>query len=494
MNNPAARAMHVKYVPVFFAMLVLCSLYPGWWLVQFKSTNNSKGSFMSNDLGVWFELTSLIRKNVGIDNSSLANTTIGLKTLAHNTYTSSLYAHAEFGSVANITLLSGNSSRQSNGSIRKTIGVNNTSLANTTIKLKTVSHNRYTSFLVTDLTLLSGNSSQCYSNSASFGINGTSTYAYDLCTWKDRDRSSAGFCTAVSLHGVASVGTFEFGKMEAGSYLVSLRQIWTHHHFPLLGWPRLPPCAHEFINDEVCVWNLKLWTKRSEEMLVGGVIPPNLEQLYTRWNVDSVYFIGDSTMKQVYDVARSRCSSASLEHVGRYHGDVGGFCAGAGKLEYVFCAGAVRMDLKLESVLSNRSIVIFNSGHSYIHMNGTDFRQLAISMRQVLLEKKFHQALFLASPAQMPANWDEINRCSHNNAIVVQTNAIMQDVLCSVARCASDHYYRSLSMSIHAQDGVHYDNTVYSMMLDEILIKLAAPAAAERHARADFFTTEIETR
>lgn len=185
----------------------------------------------------------------------------------------------------------------------------------------------------------------------------------------------------------------------------------------------------------------------------------------------TLYVVGDSTMKRLYDVILRKCpSSTAFTQWGKLHQDIQTYCSDL-NIVYLWSAGTHDTSTSLDKIPAGpSSVVIFNTGHNYIVMGNHDtFTKFAHRMYTVVKLKRWSRWTLVLSPAMNEAGWSGVSLCTHNNVRVQMTNTILTEVF--PAQHTVDMFHRSLS-SGHATDGVHYTDAVYGPVVDDVLNNL----------------------
>ncbi len=184
------------------------------------------------------------------------------------------------------------------------------------------------------------------------------------------------------------------------------------------------------------------------------------------------YYVGDSTMKRVYDARLRRCRALGRSvPAGKLHMNTETTCDGT-PVVYRWSAGFAgeaagvyddtpRHLAKIDSALG--TLVVVNTGHNYINMGPADFEAFAKRLGEAI--GRFAQGYVLEPPAMNTSWWVPRLRCMRNNvAVQARIAAIRRHITTDRIVPA---FWNTLS-SRASIDGVHYAGRIYDGMLDEL--------------------------
>jgi len=210
-------------------------------------------------------------------------------------------------------------------------------------------------------------------------------------------------------------------------------------------------------------------------------------------SASTLYVVGDSTMKRLFDSLIRLCSERPDFHAwGKVRSNVHAKC-GSLLVKYLWSAGDDDTSAALKRVPAGPAVkVIFNTGHNYHLLNVTDFTALVQRMRDTVRVQGWAAWALLTSPAFATHRWDPQSRCIYNNIRVQMFNQVLQDTF--PADHVVDMYYESLQ-SGDAVDGAHFRDEYYDTIVQRILhlfSKSPAVSPAPRSAGSDVSSATCE--
>jgi len=222
---------------------------------------------------------------------------------------------------------------------------------------------------------------------------------------------------------------------------------------------------HNFKNTLWCDLKDALLRPSNVGDVMDGKKHKDFAPLINHTRVETLFFVGDSTMKRVFDSAQKMCPKGTKSvKYGKLNKDAKRKC-GTIKLIYLKCKGFCdTAERILNEVPNNTSIaLLFNTGHQYINMNNPDFLQAVQKLRKVINGKNQVNWATWTNPAQDPMKWTNDMKCSHNNVLVQMKNDILRAYL-PMERMIETFWY-TLQSGYH-RDGVHLSNLPYLKMLE----------------------------
>ena len=192
--------------------------------------------------------------------------------------------------------------------------------------------------------------------------------------------------------------------------------------------------------------------------------------LINHTHVETLFFVGDSTMKRVFDTAQGMCPHIASQKgvpTGKWHLNAKRQC-GTIKMIYVWCAGACdAAEMIRKEVPNQKSIaLLFDTGHQYINMNNADFLQQVQKLQKVIDAKDQVNWATWTNPAQHTAKWTNDMKCSHNNVLVQMKNEILRTHL--PTKRTFETYWYTLQSGYHS-DGVHFTGLPYKKMMEQAI-------------------------
>jgi FkbM family methyltransferase len=178
-------------------------------------------------------------------------------------------------------------------------------------------------------------------------------------------------------------------------------------------------------------------------------------------------FVGDSTMKRLFDAAVRKCpENNKFSKFGKLHDNINFQCKDI-EYNYIWSSGFDDTSKKLLSIVDN-SYVVFNTGHNYINMNDEDFERFVIRLKESTV--KLRKWILIAPPASNAKAWTPDMRCMRNNVIVQKRIDIILKHF--TAKNVIEMFWKTLQ-SGKAIDGIHYTNEVYDETFDNICQKMS---------------------
>uniref|UniRef100_A0A6U4ZUA0 Uncharacterized protein n=1 Tax=Hemiselmis andersenii TaxID=464988 RepID=A0A6U4ZUA0_HEMAN len=343
---------------------------------------------------------------------------------------------------------------------------------------------------ITSVKLITPRNPHCFQRGSILGSRHTTTRSWSLCAWRNGDiHSNNRRCALVHLNATEKTisGDFLWERDESGKYEVHLTQFYNRHddwdnmvnNLEYLGTPK---CLRDLWNYTVtCKWAITVGSGESPPLIVGSTNPriPHPESFV---GIKNLVFIGDSTMKRLYDNWRFRCTSSQLDKVGKLHQDHLSHCGNL-SMHYIASVELHRTDEAIANMTedSASTMLIFNTGHNYVlrrpltSQNGKDSLDVVVTrIKEALLRRQLKIAVYVASPPFFPEKHKQDFTCLRSPHIAERANEITLNKLCGTVACARFFYFRALAMSSDAIDFVHFapDGNVvgYQTIIDEILV------------------------
>ena len=323
-----------------------------------------------------------------------------------------------------------------------------------------------------------------------------------LLSWSGLETLSPFAFTACSEHNgcvpvhTSASGIF-FARFPPGSGSLIVRQIWRHLDLGEITeqtWDARNKegtgcnATQTWVNVEICTVGT---------VVVSGHAPISSPEIQGRfdslssWQFSHIRFVGDSTMKRVFDAAvRAHCSrQISYVSSDKLHSDTHATC-GETELRYIFSAGRPNKDegqfyntvkvLQSQPPPDNNTLVVFNAGKDSLSLAAKTFTAFAVSIYEVV--KDWPHWIALTSPAITEDKVNVARRCHYNNVRVQMSNAAWRSVF--PRKRVVDAFWSTLHSSKSA-DAMHYTDTEYDQIFHEILRQISLHAGTCRDYRKD---------
>ena len=311
-------------------------------------------------------------------------------------------------------------------------------------------------------------------------IKTTCTFKNNIMSWASDPRLDPMSFNACSKNtGCVEVHTSGNGHFSAqfpsSATSVSVKQMWKH-----VEWGKTteriwhPTVDTQWVgcNVEENWVNKQICSIDNPDITITSIKEPNRSK--EAWYAfEKIYFVGDSTMKRCFDAGvRLLCNNwKAFPEYGKLHGNTQTTCNGQ-QLVYIFSAGRpgepnrpTRDTSKALKTINptEKTLVIFNSGHNYINLPENKFQELTVKMYNIV--KDWPHYIALTSPAFESANWDPESRCMRNNIRISHSNKIWK---ASFPQKRVFDIFWSTLQNRNAIDGVHYKSGVYDNIMHEM--------------------------